>query len=317
MCIAEKIKTKAIELGFDLVGLTDAGAIDSRQVEYFEQWLRKGFAGEMSYMHWNLDKRINPTGLLENARSVIVTGLNYNRPGFAPQRKAGSGRVASYACYQDYHQFIRKRLYKLVDFISSLTDEDLRFKVCVDSAPIAERALAQRAGLGFIGKNRMLINPNLGCKIFLGEIITTIELPPDKSISAECSNCDQCIKACPTGAIRQDGWFDASKCINYLTIEYKGQIPSELADKIDDKLIGCEDCINACPYQKHAPLCRNEEFKFHPEREFLNLTDILGLNEDLFNERFVNSPIKRSCLEGLKRNAKICLAKKNIYPSVQ
>jgi epoxyqueuosine reductase len=312
MSIDEKIKYKAIELGFDLVGLTDAGAIDARQVEYFEQWLCKGFAGQMSYMHRNLDKRINPTGLLENARSVIVTGLNYNRPGFAPQINAGSGRVASYACYQDYHQFIRERLYKLVDFISSLTDEDLRFKVCVDSAPIAERALAQRAGLGFIGKNRMLIKPNIGCKIYLGEIITTLELPPDESISAECSDCNQCIKACPTGALRHDEQFDASKCINYLTIEYKGQVPDELAKKIGDRLFGCEDCINACPYQKHAPLCRNEEFKFHTEQEFLNLNDILVLNEDSFNAKFKDSPIKRLGLEGLKRNAKICLAKINI-----
>jgi epoxyqueuosine reductase len=311
MSVAEKIKNKAIELGFDLVGLTEARAIDARQAGFLEQWLDKGFAGQMEYMYRNLDKRINPAGLLENARSVIVTGLNYHQPQLTPKTKVDSGRVAIYACYQDYHQFIKERLYRLTEYISSITDEDSRFKVCVDSTPIAERALAQRAGLGFIGKNHILINPNLGCRLFLGEIITTLELPPEKATLGNCSNCNQCINACPTGAIKPDGQFDASKCINYLTIEHKGRIPDELAVKIEDKLFGCEDCINACPYQKNAPSCKNEQFKFHPDRELLSLHDILSLEEDSFNVKFMDSPIKRLGLEGLKRNAQICLANQN------
>ena len=330
MNLADKIKCKAVELGFDLVGLTDARPLDSQQAEFIKTWLQNGFAGQMNYMHKNLEKRNNPAKLLKDAQSVIVVGLNYNRPEQNPTSKTDFGKVASYACYQDYHPFIKDRLYKLAEFINSEIKEKFQFKVCVDSVPVTERALAQRAGLGFIGKNRMLINPKLGCRIFLGELITTLKLPSDEVIprhserkeplalsevegEAEsrnliCSTCNNCIDACPTGALRKDGWFDATKCINYLTIEYKGQISADLADKIGDRLFGCEDCITACPYQKNAPPCKNEQFKFYNNRESLNLNDILSLSEDSFNTEFADSPIKRLGLDGLKRNARICLA---------
>ena len=151
----------------------------------------------------------------------------------------------------------------------------MHFKICVDSVPLAERALAVRAGLGFIGKNHMLINPEFGCKIFLGEIITDLKLELDVPVIAPeintCSHCEKCINICPTGALRPDGLLDASKCINYLTIEYKGEIPAELAEKIGNRLFGCEECINVCPYQKNAPACKNKQFQFHPERAQVNL----------------------------------------------
>ncbi len=310
MNLADKIKCKAVELGFDLVGLTDAHPLDARLTAFIESWLKNGFAGQMDYMHRNLEKRINPAELLKDAQSVIVVGLNYNRQS-NPTSKTDFGKVASYACYEDYHPFIKDRLYKLAEFINSEIKENFQFKVCVDSAPTTERALAERAGLGFIGKNHTLINPQLGCRIFLGELITTLKLQSDEPASADCSSCKKCIDACPTGALRKDGYFDATKCINYLTIEYKGQIPPDLADTIGDRLFGCEDCIAICPYQKNAPPCKNEQFKFYNDRESLNLNDILSLNVDSFNTVFADSPIKRSGLEGLKRNARICLANQN------
>jgi epoxyqueuosine reductase len=311
MNLADKIKSRAVELGFDLVGITDAHPLDAQQAAFMQSWLKNGFAGQMHYMHKNLEKRLNPASLLINAQSVIVVALNYNRPGKSSASKTGFGKVASYACYEDYHPFIKDRLYKLAEFITAEVKEKFQFKVCVDSAPTAERALAERAGLGFIGKNHILINPLLGCRLFLGELITTLNLPSDEPVSANCSDCNRCIDACPTGALRQDGYFDATRCINYLTIEYKGQIPSELAGKIGDRQFGCEDCITACPYQKNAPACKNTQFKFFNERELLNLNDILNLNDDSFNANFADSPIKRIGLDGLQRNARICLTNEN------
>ena len=326
MSLTDEIKNKAIESGFNLVGITDASPINAGQVELFAAWLKSGFAGQMDYMHRNLNKRFNPAELLDNAQSVIVVGLNYKPPKQKhrhPDIKVPTGTIASYACYEDYHPFIKKRLRKLIDFIRSTTGQEIRFKICVDSSPLVERALAVRAGLGFIGKNHMLINPKLGCQIFLGEIITNLKLPPDKSffchsersgaepgnlLEKNCSNCNRCIEACPTGALRPDGQFDSNKCINYLTIEYKGEISPEFAKIIDRRLFGCEECILACPYQKNAPVCKNKQFKFHEDEKELSLQEVLSLSAESFEAKFHDSPIKRLGLERLKRNARICLA---------
>jgi len=346
MSLSQEIKRKALELGFDLIGITDASPLDAKQVEMFTDWLKSGCAGQMSYLHSNFEKRTQPTKLLENAQSIICVVLNYKPPKLKqPDPTAPMGKIANYAQYEDYHPFIKKRLRKLSEFIISAAGRDYKFKICVDSAPLAERALAVRAGLGFIGKNHMLINPKLGPQIFLGEIITTLKLPTDEPITfhserseapthrhserseapthrhserseaesrnlfkkAECSNCDKCISACPTGALMPDGRFDANKCINYLTIEYKGRILPDLAEKIADRLFGCDDCVLACPYQKDAPICKNKQFKFHNDRAKLDLGRILNLTQQDFDAEFADSTIRRIGLERLKRNARICL----------
>ncbi|MHC4436806.1 MAG: tRNA epoxyqueuosine(34) reductase QueG, partial [Planctomycetota bacterium] len=290
--MSQDINHKAVELGFDLFGVTDAAAIDAEQAEIFTQWLKSGFAGQMHYMHRNLQKRLNPTRLFENARSVIVVGLNYTPPkhkSIPPVTDAPMGRVAGYAQYEDYHSFVKERLRKLADFAKSTAGSGVRSKICVDSVPLAERALAVRAGLGFIGKNHMLINPELGCRIFLGEIITDLELPHDEPVAGGCADCRKCLDACPTGALRSDGQFDAGLCINYLTIEYKGQIPSGPAEKIGDRLFGCDECIAACPYQQKAPACKNRQFKFYPGRARINLHEILNLDAEGFEAKFAES----------------------------
>ena len=311
MSLSQDIKHKATELGFDLFGITNASAIDAGQAEIFAQWLKSGFAGQMAYMHKNLQKRLDPGRLFENAQSVIVVGLNYT-PSKHKLKRSGpagpSGRVADYAQYEDYHSFIKERLYQITDFIKSLAGADLKFKICVDSVPLAERALAVRAGLGFIGKNHMLINPEFGCRIFLGEIITDLGLPVDKPVAGDCGGCRKCLDACPTGALRPDGQFDAGLCINYLTIEYKSQIRPGPAGKIGDRLFGCEDCIDVCPYQKNAPACKNKQFEFYRNRARISLEEVLNLDAETFEAEFADSPIKRIGLEGLKRNARICLA---------
>jgi epoxyqueuosine reductase len=316
MSISQDIKHKTIEFGFDLVGLTDASPIDAEQATFFRRWLKLGLAGQMSYMHRNLQKRLNPAKLFENAQSVIVVGLNYTPPKHKPETPVvePAGRIASYAQYEDYHLFIKERLYKLADFIKTFTGLGVKSKICVDSVPIAERTLAVRAGLGFIGKNHMLINPELGCRIFLGEIITDLKLSPDEPVAGDCAGCRKCLDACPTGALRPDGQFDSGLCINYLTIEYEGQIPPGPAEKIGDRLFGCEECIVACPYQRNTPACKNRQFKFYRDRARVDLQEILSMDAKAFESKFADSPIKRLGLEGLKRNARICLA--NItYPA--
>jgi len=311
MSLGEDIKQEALELGFDLVGVTDGSPIDAEQVELLAGWLKSGYAGQMSYMHENFEKRIDPARLLENAQSVICVGLNYRPPKPEPKPSeltAPVGGIANYAQYEDYHSFIKNRLRKLADFIRSSVDGDIRFKICVDSAPLAERALAGRAGLGFVGKNHILINPDLGPQIFLGEIIMDLKLQTDEPIASGCSNCDKCLEACPTGALRADGQFDANKCISYLTIEHKDQISPALAQRIGDRLFGCDECVLACPYQEAGPVCDNKQFKFYGDRAKLDLNEILGLSEESFDARFSGSVIKRLGLERLKRNARICLA---------
>jgi epoxyqueuosine reductase len=311
MSLSQEIKHKTIELGFDLVGVTDASPIDTEQAEIFIEWLRSGFAGQMAYMHRNLQKRLDPARLLENAQSVIVVGLNYTPPKQKtkpPESAAPMGRIADYAQYEDYHSFIKERLYELLDYIKLIAGAGVKSKICVDSAPLAERALAVRAGLGFIGKNHMLINHDFGCRIFLGEIITDLKLPTDIPIAGDCADCRKCLDICPTGALRPDGQFDAGKCINYLTIEYKGQILTELAEKIGDRLFGCKECIDVCPYQKKATACRNRQFKFYRDRVRIDLQEVLSLDAESFEMKFAESPIKRVGLDVLKRNARICLA---------
>lgn len=310
MSLTDDTKHHALQLGFDMVGITDASPIDGEQVELLGGWLKSGYAGQMDYMHRNFEKRINPAQLLEGAQSVICVGLSYKpqkqdvKP---PDSTVPTGRVAHYAQYEDYHVFMKGLMRKLVDFISSIAGANHKFKFCVDSAPLAERALAARAGLGFIGKNHMLINPTLGPQIFLGEIVTTVKLQPNEPIANNCSNCDRCLTACPTGALRADGQFDANKCISYLTIEHKGQIAPYLAEKIGNRLFGCDECVLACPYQEGAAERANKQFRLYGERAELDLRWILNMKQDEFDAEFGNSVIKRLGLERLKRNVHVCL----------
>ena len=313
MNLTESIKQKAIDIGFDLVGITGAETIDTDQIEYLSSWLTAGHAAAMHYMHSNFEKRINPAELLAGAKSVICVGLNYKPP---PTQEAlpecpsvNYARMANYALYEDYHPFIKKRLRALADFISALIKPDQwRFKICVDSAPLAERALARRAGLGFVGKNHMLINPSLGLQILLGEIVTDLKLERDSPMRSHCPDCNKCVGACPTGALDSRGGFDATKCISYLTIEHKGRIPNNLAAKIGNHLFGCDECILACPYNLNAPACRNRQFKFLSECRHIEPAQIPAWDTAKFDEYFATSVVKRLGLEKLKRNAKIYLA---------
>lgn len=302
---SKDIKIKALELGLDVVGITTAEPIDDAHQQYFQDWLKRGCAAGMEYLHRNTEKRFNPSKLLEGAKSVVCVGLNYK-----PTHKTAESEhnIANYALYEDYHPFIKSRLYLLADFIVQLVaNKSIRFKACVDSVPLAERALAQRAGLGFIGKNRCLTHPHLGGQLLLGELITTLDLPPDEPMTENpCENCNLCVKACPTGALEANSGFDSRKCISYLTIEEKKAIPDPVASKINS-LLGCDACLMACPYQSHAPACKNKDFAFFPQRSLLDANAILDWTGDDFDRYFKNSSVERIGLECLKRNAMFCL----------
>ncbi|MHC4525770.1 MAG: tRNA epoxyqueuosine(34) reductase QueG [Planctomycetota bacterium] len=299
------IKQKALELGFDAVGIMAAEPVGAPHVEYFQQWLDSGCAAKMAYMHRNIEKRFNPAKLLTGARSVICVALNY-RPTQDDLIQDPPVRIARFGLYEDYHPFIKERLFQLAEFIKNEIGDGIRFKACVDSVPIPERALAQRAGLGFIGKNHMLINPELGSQFLLGELITTLEFEPDEPFEqVPCGDCGRCIRACPTGALSFDGSFDARKCISYLTIEEPDEIPSKYKDKIDNRIFGCDECILACPHELNAAERKNKDFQHHTEWQNLTPDQIQTMTEDEFQKIFADSGFIRLGLDRLKRNARI------------
>jgi epoxyqueuosine reductase len=306
MELKDRIKQKALTLGFDLAGITTAAPLDENSRRHFEDWLAQGCAGGMDYLGRNVEKRFSPGQLLDRAKSVICVALNYKPSQDVP---AGEAKVADYALYEDYHEFIKARLSALAEFVTQATaGENIRFKICVDSVPLAERALAQRAGLGWIGKHHGLIHPTLGGQLLLGELITTLELPPDKPFEKDlCGDCEQCLRACPSGALSGTGDFDGRKCISYLTIEEKGDMPQDLAKKIGNHLFGCDECVLACPYQTAAPVCTNKDFQFFPQRRVLRPEQILNWTQAEFEQMFKGSAIERLGLERLRRNARICL----------
>ncbi len=302
MHVEDEIKRKAFSLGFDLVGITSAEKIDSGQIQRFNNWLNDGRNGQMEFLARNPEKRFNPSDVLPGVKSVICTAINYK---VKQTDSDDSLKIASYAFYPDYHTFIKDRLSPLADFLKSV-NANVKFKICVDSSAVAEKALAMRAGIGFIGKNRLITNKQFGSFLLLGEIITDMQLTPDAAIEKqECGKCRKCIDACPTGALSEDG-FDARKCISYLTIEHKDEIPVELKSKMGTHLFGCEECLSACPYNEKSPICDKKQFGFEARNINLTAEEVLQWSEKNFDNFAANSPMHRTGLDRMQRNAIIC-----------
>ena len=295
------IKNKAKELGFDACGIAEVASADT-EVLFFDRWIAEGCHAGMKYMENYRDIRLNPAGLVEGARSVISVALNYYP---AQKQSPDSPRISYYAYGKDYHIVVKDKLRQLWEYITSLVpvlDSTLPVaRFFTDSAPILERYWAWNAGLGWIGKNTNLIIPGKGSFFFLGEIVTTLELDYDTPQKNRCGTCRRCLDSCPTGALERPGHLNANKCISYLTIEHKGDIPSEQASRLGDRLYGCDTCQEVCPWNRFASPTR--EVAFSPSPAFLSLKkeDLRCFTRDDYNRIFAGSAVKRAKYEGLIR----------------
>jgi epoxyqueuosine reductase len=296
------ILTEAEALGFDLCRI--APASPPPHAKEFRAWLAAGMNGEMEWLARNADRRTNPQLVLPGAQSAIVLAMNYRATPSA--RSPQTGRIASYALGDDYHEIIEPKLWQLDTFLQKLGGSQRQY---VDTGPVLERDFAALAGLGWHGKSTMLIHPKLGTFFFLAAIFTTLDLPPDEPMRDHCGKCTRCIVACPTGAITAPQQLDARLCISYLTIENKGSIPESLRPLLGDRIYGCDDCLDACPWNRFATASRESRFA---ARSFVNtpLRDFLALDDTAFRTLFHRSPIKRIKRRGFLRN--VCVALGNI-----
>lgn len=306
MNITKKISEYVHKLGFDLVGIVPV--TKPRTVDFYEDWLNRGFGAEMSYLQRHLEVKKNPGSLLPGAKSIICLGINYFMDNI-PERKNDQSRgiISRYAWGLDYHDFIKQKLKKLHSFISFIYRTEIDAKFCVDTVPILEREFANRAGIGWIGKNCNLINREYGSYLFLAEIILTKELVYDEvEVKDRCGSCTRCIDACPTGALVAPRMLDACRCISYLTIEHKGIIPPEFRSAIGNRVFGCDVCQEVCPWNRHAKRKRMKEWK-PKEEPAPKLLDLMLLTEEEFGSRFRNSPIQRTKRSGLLRNVAVAI----------
>jgi epoxyqueuosine reductase len=302
-----RLKQQAHALGFELAGIAPATEADG--FDRLRDWLERGFAGTMDYMHRHGAARRHPSSVLPEVRSVIMVGMNY-RPSGEPGTSATgppAGHISCYARGADYHDVLRDRLNRLLDWLCGECPDCLGRGV-VDTAPLLERDFARRAGLGWFGKNTMLLNKRLGSYFFLGALLVNLELASDPPHTAShCGTCTACLDACPTDAFAGPGVLDARRCISYLTIEHKGDVPMELRPGLGDWLFGCDVCQEVCPWNRKAPPGLEPALQARPELEKLDLIEVLGLSEEEFRRRFRGTALLRTKRRGLLRNAALVL----------
>ena len=314
MSLTEAIKREALALGFDAVGIarvdTPAAPLQHRLFTRLTQWLTHGFHGAMAWMSKTPEKRADPRVVLPGCHSIVSVGINYLTD-YRPDERSGHGRIARYAWGRDYHKVLSDRLKQLEQRLHSLAPET-KTLVYVDTGPVMEKAWAEQAGLGWIGKHSNLVSAEHGSWLLLGEILTTLELEPDEPATDLCGSCTLCIQACPTKAIIEPYVVDATRCISYLTIELRGDhtaIPDELQSRMGNKIFGCDDCLDVCPFNLRAE--PTQEPAFQPAAVTLapRLDDLAKMDEPTFSALFQDSPIKRAKHSGLLRN--ISIARRN------
>jgi epoxyqueuosine reductase len=314
--IAKQLKQRARELGFDDCRITSAAAPEG--AGRLRAWLEDGCHGEMGYLERNAHKRVDPQLVLSGARSVVTLATAYSDHGSdrpspdqsSAESAAPQGRIARYARYTDYHDVLAERLKCLTEFLDQAAAVEGRSLWYVDTGPLLERELAQRAGIGFIGKHTNLISRRLGNWIFLSEIITTAQLTPDAPEANRCGTCSRCIAACPTGAITEPFRLDSRLCISYLTIELKGPIPEELRPAIGNRIYGCDDCLEACPWNRFARMGRVMKDSARADLDQPRLLELLKLDQPGFKAMFKGTPLLRTKRRGVLRN--VCVALGNI-----
>jgi epoxyqueuosine reductase len=312
------VHAEARKLGFDAVGIARADVSLDRDIERYEAFIEAGMHGEMAWLARNVRvrERVDTDGILLGAKSVICVSRRYQRPRADEGGDSDvAGRIARYARGRDYHGFLRRRLRRLATFVRSLgtEDEPVEARPLCDDEPVLERAWAARAGLGFVGKNGMVIVPGLGSMVLLGEVVTTLDLDAGEPMTERCGSCTRCLDACPTGAFAAPFVLDASKCVSYLTIEKTGPVPVALRDAIGTNLFGCDDCQTACPFNAAAgargPQSVLDGNPFAPLDRWATtrLEDLLSLDDAGWKALSEGSPLKRAGRAGIARNAAIVL----------
>ena len=293
------IKEEALRLGFQQCGIAKAGFLEE-EAPRLSQWLRNHHHGQMAYMENHFDKRLDPTLLVDDAKSVISLSLNYFPSQI--QQDPEAPKLSKYAYGTDYHQVIKAKLAELLHFIQEHIGE-VSGRAFVDSAPVLDKAWAKKAGLGWIGKHSNLISKQSGSFFFLAELIIDLDLAYDHPFTADhCGNCTRCLDACPTDAIIAPYTVDASKCISYLTIELKDEIPASFTGKMENWMFGCDICQDVCPWNRFS--VPHNEIAFAPASDLLQMKkeDWLDITEDVFKTIFKNSAVKRTKFKGLTRN---------------
>jgi epoxyqueuosine reductase len=300
--LAARIRQKALELGFQKVGLARAETLKP-EGEHFFAWLSRSFHGEMAWLEREPEKRTDPRMIFPEARSVISVALNYYTPA-QHETDQLKGKISRYAWGDDYHDIVKEKLRALLDWM--LADKPgARGKICVDTAPIMDKAWAVRAGLGWLGKHSNVITKEYGSWIFLGEILLDIELEYDEPMADHCGNCTACIDACPTDAIVEPYVVDSNKCISYATIELRSdELPEEIAANLDGWLYGCDICQDVCPWNRFEQPTHETRFEPRHGQTSLNLDVVESLIPATYADRFRKSAMKRSKLAGLQRNAR-------------
>lgn len=310
MTPAEKaawIKSRAEQLGFDRAGITPADRL--AQAGNYRAWLAAGYAGSMGYLHRNVSVREDPRELLPGARSILCVAANYRRPAEEDGGEAEpGGRVAQYARGRDYHLVLRDRLNELVADARVELGEPFEARVCVDTAPLLERPLAAMAGLGWIGKHTLLLDSKLGSFLFLAEVVTTLDLPPDAPATDHCGTCTRCLDACPTKAFPAPYVLDATRCIAYLTIEHRGEIEPALARSMSDWVFGCDVCQDVCPFNRRAPESPWPEFRERRVPARLPLAQLVEMASGENRRMTAGSAAARASAAMWRRNARIALA---------
>lgn len=296
---SERIKAKAKALGFDLCGIAEATFLEDEK-ERFVDWLEKGYHGQMGYMANHQEKRLDPRLLVENTKSVVVVALNYFPE--QGQEDADAPVLAKYAYGKDYHLVVREKLNALLTYIDTEI-EPTQGRAFVDSAPILEHAWARRAGLGWIGKHSLLINPKLGSFLFIGELLIDLPLSYEVDIYTDlCGGCNRCVQACPTDAIVAPRVVDGSRCISYYTIELKDELPEDMSGSFENRVFGCDICQDVCPWNRMATPHVTQDFMPKPELMSLTEAEWHAVDGDQFRQLFKESAVTRTKFKGLKRN---------------